>query len=31
MNAQALIASEIWTSDGIEPVQFSRSSYLDNL
>ena len=31
MDAQALIASEIWTSDGFEPVRFSRSSYIDNL
>ncbi|WP_234638088.1 putative bifunctional diguanylate cyclase/phosphodiesterase [Delftia tsuruhatensis] len=31
MDAQALIASEIWTADGFEPVQFSRSSYIDNL
>jgi EAL domain-containing protein (putative c-di-GMP-specific phosphodiesterase class I) len=31
MDAQTLIASEIWTSDGFEPVQFSSSSYIDNL
>ncbi len=31
MDARALIASEIWTSDGFEPVRFSGSSFINNL
>ena len=31
MDARALIASEIWTADGCEPVRFSGSSFINNL
>lgn len=31
MDAGTLIASEIWTADGFEPVRFSGSSFINNL